>query len=219
VADAVPDGVKPPPLSMKSWTQVFSSPLLMGMVAVTVLSAAGQFTLFSHFAPYYRQVVGADAAGVTFLFFWFGVFGLIGNLVLTRQIDSLGAARCANTGLVLMTVALLIFPISAAGGVALMAGLLVPWALGCFASNSAQQAGLSQTAPALAPALLALNTSALYLGQALCTGGGGAMLAADGFGALSWVGLAWMVAALALSLALARRMQTRGPDAKQTAHG
>ena len=35
-----------------------------------------------------------------------GVFGLIGNLVLTRWIDRLGAARCVNIALVSMSLAL-----------------------------------------------------------------------------------------------------------------
>ena len=206
----VPDGVKPPPLSLKSWGQVFGNPLLMGMVAVTVLSAAGQFTLFSYFAPYYRQVVGASATGVTFLFFWFGAFGLIGNLVLTRHIDRRGAARCVNVGLLLMASSLLLWPLSAlGGGIAAMAALTVPWALGCFSSNSAQQARLSQSSAALAPALLALNTSAMYLGQALGAGGGGALLAVGGYAPLSWAGLAWMALALTLSYTLARRMLTK----------
>jgi predicted MFS family arabinose efflux permease len=211
---AVPDGVKPPALSLKSWGQVFGSPLLMGMVAVTVLSAAGQFTLFSYFAPYYRQVIGADAAAVTLLFFWFGAFGLIGNLVLTRVIDRLGPARCATAGLVLIGLSLLAWPLSALraglpGGLAVMAVVIVPWALGCFSSNSAQQARLSQGAPALAPALLALNTSAMYVGQALGAGGGGVMLAAGGFSGLSWAGLAWMLVAIGMSLVLARKMGPR----------
>lgn len=209
----LPDGVRPPPLSLKSWGQVFGNPWLMGLVAVTALSAAGQFTLFSYFAPYYRQVVGASAHGVTFLFFWFGAFGLLGNVLLTRHVDRLGPARCASAAMALIACSLLLWPLgavvaargSSAAAIAAVAALVVPWGLGCFASNSAQQARLSQAAPALAPAMLALNTSAMYVGQALGAGGGGALLAGQGFAPLSWAGLAWMLTALALSVALARR--------------
>ena len=203
----IPSGVKPPPLSLRSWGQVLGNPLLMGTVAVTALSSAGQFTLFSYFAPYYRQVVMASAAGVSFLFFWFGAFALLGNLLLTRWVDRLGAARCANIGLALMALSLLLWPLSGqGGGVALMAAVLTPWALGCFSSNSAQQARLSHSAPALAPALLALNTSAIYIGQAIGAGGGGVLLAAQGFGQLSWAGLGWMALAITISLWASRRV-------------
>src|SRR5690606_10218805 len=84
--------------------------------------------------------------------------------------------------------------------------VMVPWGVACFASNSAQQARLGHLAPHLTPALMAMNTSAIYLGQALGAAGGGALLASSGMGALSWAGLAWMLAALALSLWASRRL-------------
>ncbi|MDE2080827.1 MAG: MFS transporter [Burkholderiales bacterium] len=204
---AVPDGVRPPPLSPQSWRSALTHPVLMAMVAVTALSGAGQFTLFSYFAPYYRQVLGASAAQVSGLFFWFGAFGLLGNLLLTRWVDRLGAARCVQIALALMALSLLAWPWARGPGAMVL--VLVPWALGCFSSNSAQQARLSQSAPAYAPALLALNTSAIYVGQAAGAGGGGAILAGAGFGPLSWAGLAWMATAIALSAWVTRRMQGR----------
>jgi DHA1 family inner membrane transport protein len=83
----------------------------------------------------------------------------------------------------------------------------LPWALGCFSSNSAQQARLSSGAPQYAGALLALNSSAMYLGQAIGAASGGLGLAAGGFAALPGAALAWMAAALLLSLGLAWHMR------------
>ena len=207
----VPDGVKPAALSLASWRQALTHPVLMGMVLVTALSSAGQFTLFSYFAPYYRQALGAGATQVSLLFFWFGAFGLLGNVLLSRWVDRLGAARCVALSLSLMALSLLLWPLTGAdgllGGVAGMAVVLVPWALGCFSCNSGQQARLSHSAPAFAPALLALNTSAIYAGQAAGAAGGGALLAARGFAPLSWAGLAWMIAALLLSTWAAQQMK------------
>ena len=208
---AVPDGVRPPPLSWPSWRAALTHPLLMGMVGVTALSAAGQFTLFSYFAPYLRQVLGASAAQISGLFFWFGAFGVLGNVLLSRHIDRLGAARCVNIALALMALSLLLWPLTGPAGVAAsiigMALVMLPWALGCFSSNSAQQARVSASAPALAPALLAMNTSAIYAGQAAGAASGGALLATQGFGPLPYAGLAWMAAAIALSTWAARRLQ------------
>ena len=201
----VPSGVRPPPLSLRSWGTVLSSPLLMGLVAVTVLSGAGQFTLFSDLAPYYRQVLGAGAEGVSLLFMWFGAFGLLGNVLLTRWISRLGAARCVDVGLVLMSLTFIAWPF--AKSIPIMALVVVPWALGVFSSNSAQQARLSVSAPAFAPALLALNTSAIYLGQAMGAAAGGAMITATGFDVLHEVALAFMLLALGLSLWLGLQMR------------
>ncbi len=218
----VPDGVKPPPLNLAAWKDVFTQPGLIGIVLVTALSGAGQFTLFSYLAPFYRQVVGASALEISFLFAWFGGFGLIGNVLLTRSIDRVGAARAVAVLIVLMSTSLLMWPLAVT--VTSMALVLIPWALGCFSSNSAQQARLGIVAPALAPALLALNTSAIYAGQAIGAASGGAMVAArsesgstpaamaaaassaDTYAALPLIGVAFLAAALAMSLWADRRL-------------
>lgn len=210
----VPTGVKPPPMSLSDWARVLRNPALMGLVLITVLSSAGQFTLFSYMAPYYQQVLGASAAGVSFLFLWYGVFAVGGNVGLSRVVDRLGPVRCVNAGLACMALAFVGWPW--AGSVAAMALVLVPWALGTFGTNSAQQARLAAAAPAAAPALLSFNTSAIYAGQALGAAGGGALLAASGYAALAPAALAWMALALMLSLGLAWRAQRAEAPAAST---
>jgi MFS transporter, DHA1 family, inner membrane transport protein len=202
---SVPEGVRPTPLNLRDWAGLFKSPLLVAIVAVTALSSAGQFTLFSYFAPYYRQVLDATAAGVGFLFLWFGIFGVIGNLIVTRTIDRFGSGRTVALALGLIALSLAIWPL--ATGVATMALVVLPWALGCFAVNSAQQARGSAAAPALAPAMLALNTSAIYAGQAVGAGGGGLLMSTSGFAWLAPVGCAWMLLAMALNFWADRRQR------------
>jgi predicted MFS family arabinose efflux permease len=213
----MPTGVRPPAMSLRAWRDVFSQPALLAVVLVTALSGAGQFTVFTYFAPYYRQVLDASATEVSALFFCFGLFGLVGNLLVTRHVDRVGAAPLVLLLLGCIALSMLLWPL--ASTVWLMALVVTPWALGCFASNSAQQARLGMAAPALAPALLALNTSAIYMGQAVGAAGGGAMVAANAaggvegagvYGGLHWIALAWMVAAMALS-AWAQRQVVPGP--------
>jgi predicted MFS family arabinose efflux permease len=205
VWSALPDGIRPPALSLADWRTVFTHPVLMAIVAVTAMSSAGQFTLFSYFAPYYKQVLGASAAQISLLFLWFGAIGLCGNVLLTRLVDRIGAATAVALTLGCMAVSLLAWPLATGFVSALL--VTAPWALGCFASNSAQQARLALAAPALATALISLNSSAMYLGQFAGSASGGAMIAGAGYGGLSWVALAWMSAALATSLWAARRMR------------
>ncbi|MFZ5544085.1 MAG: MFS transporter [Pseudomonadota bacterium] len=199
----MPAGVRPPAMSLAAWKEAFTHPVLLAIVAVTALQGAGQFTLFSYIAPYYRQVLHADATQVSLLFFWFGVFGLLGNLALSRTVDRVGAGRAVAWLLLCIGLSLAAWPLATSVAAVMLA--IVPWALGCFAANSAQQARLGLAAPALAPALMALNTSAIYLGQAVGAAGGGWLLDRHGFGALPWVGLAWVLVALGLSLWAGRR--------------
>lgn len=201
---AMPDGVKPAALSRSAWKDVFTHPVLMAIVLVTALQGAGQFTLFSYFAPYYKERLGAGPAQISLLFLWFGAFGFIGNVLLTRFIDRIGAARAVMGLMLAMSLGLALWPLATT--LLATAAVLVPWALGCFAANSAQQARLGLAAPALAPALMALNTSAIYLGQALGASGGGWLIAhGGGYAPLPFAGLGWMAAALALSAWAARR--------------
>ena len=204
----MPNHVRPAALSLKAWTDVLTNPVLMTMVLVTALSGAGQFTLFSYFAPYYKHTLGASTGQITGLLMWFGAFGLIGNIVLTRVIDRIGPNVAVAFTLSLIALSLLAWPL---GGTLIgTAVILIPWALGCFSSNSTQQARLGMAAPALAPALMALNTSAIYLGQAVGASSGGWLIAHGGYGPLNWCGLAWLLIAITLSLWAGRRKVVRG---------
>ena len=64
-----------------------------------------------------------------------------------------------------------------------------------------------QQAPALATALISLNSSAMYLGHFAGSASGGAMIAAAGYAGLNWVALAWMLASLGTSVWAAGRLR------------
>ena len=194
---AMPNGIKPPALSLAAWRETLHSKALMLCVAVTLLFSAGQFVLFSYFAPYYKAQLQITPVQLSLLFAWFGLFGFIGNMVMSRNIDRLGAPAAVMWGTGSMALSLLLWPL----GTSLMLAALVtiPWGLGCFSSNSAQQARLAGMAPALASASIALNTSALYAGQALGAGSGGWLIAHGAMGSLHWFGLAGLLAAMAVS--------------------
>ncbi|HEU5293735.1 MAG TPA: MFS transporter, partial [Burkholderiaceae bacterium] len=65
------------------------------------------------------------------------------------------------------------------------------------------------------PASMALNSAAIYVGQAVGAVTGGAMLAVSGFSQLAWAALAWMVVAIALSQWAASRNPRRTPGDMQ----
>ncbi|MDZ7918743.1 MFS transporter [Rhodoferax sp.] len=194
---AMPDGIKPPALSRAAWGEALRSPALMLCVAVTLLYSAGQFVLFSYFAPYFKSTLAATPLQLSLLFAWFGAFGLVGNILMSRHVDRIGAPRAVMWGVGAMALSLLLWPLGS--NLVLVALVLIPWALGCFASNSAQQARLVAIAPALASGSIALNTSAMYAGQALGAGSGGWLIAHDGMGSLHWFALAGLIASMAMS--------------------
>lgn len=193
----LPAGVKPPALSLAAWSQTLRSPALTLCLAVTVLLSAGQFVVFSYFAPYFRRHVGLTPGELSLLYMAFGAFGFAGNWLVSRYIDRLGAPRAVMLCLAAIALTLLVWPLGT--GLALAIAVTAPWAMGCFASNSAQQARLVGIAPPLAPASVALNTSAIYAGQALGAMTGGLMLVAGGLAHLHWAALAGVLAAMGAS--------------------
>jgi predicted MFS family arabinose efflux permease len=198
----LPDGVKPPALSRAAWGQTFRSSALMLCVAVTLLQSAGQFVLFAYFAPYYKAQLHTTPLQLSLLFAWFGAFGLIGNILMSRRIDRIGASHAVMWSMGSIALSLLLWPLGSS--VVLAALICVPWGLGCFAANSAQQARLLGIAPALASGSIALNSSAMYAGQALGAGSGGWLIAQGDMASLHWFGLAGLLVAMAVSWWAAR---------------
>jgi predicted MFS family arabinose efflux permease len=198
----LPAGIRPAALTAAAWSRVLRSPVLMGIVSVTALQGAGQFVLFSYFGPILKQSFGADATTLSVMWALFGACGLVGNMVVSRFIDRVGAGRMVLITTALITLSLLLWPM--ASTLAWLAVVLVPWGLGCFATNSAQQARLVGLAPALAPGSVALNSSGIYTGQAVGAALGGWLLAHDAQVWMSWVGFALLLVAITLSAAIDR---------------
>lgn len=207
---SLPDGIRPPALSRQAWGQTFGSRALMLTLAVTVLNAAGQFVLFSYFAPYWRQVMGLSAGALSLMYLAFGFFGFLGNAVMSRYIDRLGAPRVVMLGMALMATSMLVWPLGSTPALAVL--VFIPWALGCFTVNSAQQARLVSIAPPLASASIALNSSGMYAGQAIGAAAGGVLIASAGFDALHWAGLAGMLLGMATSVVASRAAAARNTD-------
>ena len=197
VWQAMPRDVRPPRFSLASWGTALRMPALMLCVAVTLLCAAGQFVVFAYFAPIFKSSLGASVHELSALFMFFGAFGLVGNVLMSRHIDRLGAPRGVMIAMGAIALSLLAWPLGVT--LVLAALTMVPWALGCFSANSAQQARLVSLAPALAGGTVALNTSAMYAGQAIGTAVGGWMISHQGMQSLHLAGLALLLAAMAVS--------------------
>ena len=202
VWSTLPQGIRPAALSRAAWLRVLKSPVLMGVVCVTALQGAGQFVLFSYFAPLVKQQLGADATQLSLLWAWFGLCGLAGNMLVSRYIDRVGPGKMVLITTSLIALSLLLWPLGQS--FSLLALLLAPWGLGCFAANSAQQARLVGLAPALASGSVALNSSGIYIGQGLGAAAGGWLLLHDAAAWMSWTGLAALLLAIGLSITVER---------------
>lgn len=195
----VPQGVKIAPLNGASWRRVLTSQALMTVLLVTVLNGTGQFTFFTYLAPSLKASLSDNAELLTLVLAWYGTVATLGNVLVTRAVGRLGAPRSALFALLVMSGGLAVWG-AAAGSLSVVLAGATLWGLGTFAANSVQQARLAGIAPDLTSASIALNTSAIYFGQAAGAGIGGTLIQAGMMPELPLAASAILFTAAAVSI-------------------
>ncbi|MFZ4068554.1 MAG: MFS transporter [Caulobacterales bacterium] len=204
VLATVPKGLIAPPLPLSAWRQVVTTPSTMLVVSVTALVLAGQFVLFPYLAAELKRAAHAAPGEIAVLLSLFGFAGLAGGWAASRLVARVGAASLQALCLVTVGLGIGLFGLLAHSVIGAAIAILV-WGLSFAAGNALQQARLITIAPAMAGASVALNTSAIYVGQAVGAAIGGALLAQQAFGLMAPVGAMLVVAALVGSI-LAQRL-------------
>src|ERR1700736_3140109 len=191
----LPRGLLGARVDLKTWTDVGRNRAIIVLLLVTTLLMSGQFAVFTFMGPLLAKLtgVGPDAVGLVFAIY--GLCGFIGIAIVTRIVDSWGAYKTS-----VMCIALVLTGIAGwalrAGVYPLMACSVAIWGLGFAATNSMQQVRLVSAAPELASASVSLNTSVLYVGQAIGSAIGGLLYAHELFYGIGYAGMAFVAMGL-----------------------
>jgi DHA1 family inner membrane transport protein len=193
----LPGGLVGAPVDLKTWTDVGRNRLIVLLLSITTLQMSGQFVVFTFMGPLLTKLTHAGADAVGLVFACYGVFGFVGIAIATRIVDAWGPYKTSVTFTVLMLAGITGWALSA-GIYPLMACSVAVWGLGFASTNSMQQVRLVSAAPALASASVSLNTSVLYIGQAVGSAIGGVLYSRDllygsGYVAMAFVALALIV--------------------------
>jgi MFS transporter, DHA1 family, inner membrane transport protein len=194
-AVGLPNGLRGIPLSVASWIEVVRNRQIVLLLLITILVLSGTFQLFVYIGPLFSILTGAGPQTIGITIAVMGVIGLLGNVVTTRIVGRLGAFRMSLLLIATMVAGTAIWAIGAGFIAAMLVGSAIS-SVGFAASNSIQQARLSAAAPALSSASIALNTSAIYVGQAIGSAVGGALIARDLLPAVGYAATALTAAAL-----------------------
>jgi MFS transporter, DHA1 family, inner membrane transport protein len=196
----LPGGLVGSPVDLKTWADVGRNRMIVLLLSITTLQMSGQFVVFTFMGPLLSKLTHASPDAVGLVFALYGVFGFIGIAIATRIVDSWGAYKTS-----LLSTAVLLTGVTgwalSAGSYPLMACSVAIWGLGFASTNSMQQVRLVTAAPTLAAASVSLNTSVLYIGQAVGSAIGGLLYARDllygtGYVSMSFVALALMTVML-----------------------
>jgi len=195
---AIPAGVRVAPLSLERWYRVFKAPTLRWLTLATAFTSIGGMAMLSFIAPIVKAVQGITGSALAALFFIAGIGGLIGNVLSVRLVRRFGAAAIAYKCNIVTGVMLLIWPVFAQWFICIYIMQFL-WSLGSAGFPAVQQARLIATAPGLAAATIALNSSVTYLGGSI-----GASIGSTAWTLISprympWVGFVFIVLALACS--------------------
>jgi MFS transporter, DHA1 family, inner membrane transport protein len=202
---ALPRGLQGRPLSLASFGVIARNSPIVLILLITLLTTSGQFTVAVYLGPLLERLTGNGPAMAGLLFGLMGTMGLVGNVAATAIVPQIGVQRTFAIFTTVLTVGLGLWAVGA-GYFAVMAFGIGLLGLGFAASNSMQQARLAAAAPDLASASIALNTSLLYIGQAVGSGIGGFLYARELYYAAGYVAVVLAAAALVvLALTWQRR--------------
>ena len=198
----IPAGLQGTAVNLKTWGELARNPLILLLLLITVLQTSGQFVVFTYLGPLFGKLTG-NAGLAVIAFSIYGVMGFVGNVIASRVVDSWGGYRTSLTTISLMLVGIAIWAFGAGIVPAMMISVML-WGFSFASVNSMQQVRLAGAAPLFASATVSLNTSGLYIGQAIGSGIGGALFAHEMYYAIGYVGVAFLVLALG-AVVLSRR--------------
>ncbi|PVE21985.1 MFS transporter [Microvirga sp. KLBC 81] len=195
------------PLRERAMTVV--KPGMLPILATTLLAMTGGFSVFTYLAPLAVDGTGLPAMVIPGLLLAWGGGAALGNFIGGQAADRYGARATAIFSLFGLSVILAIISLAAkllsptiAGPVLIV--LTVLWGIAGWMLLPAQASRLVALQPASAPVSLSLNASALYLGVALGSVVGGAVINVGTPGDLGWTGAVPTLLAFMIVLATGR---------------
>jgi predicted MFS family arabinose efflux permease len=170
----------------------------------TTLWATGAYTVYTFISPYLSHVINWTGASIGYVLFLYGAAAFVGLLFGGAASDRIGWRRVIAAELLAMSAALASLSVWAewlSPPRALLPVLLsiVLWGFTAWGFFPAQQSRLLEVAGLkVAPVILSLNASFMYLGFGLGATAGSITLNHGGVGALGAVAAAFVLAALGL---------------------
>ncbi|MFQ6550426.1 MFS transporter [Aestuariibius sp. 2305UL40-4] len=206
----VPAGLAFQPSRLSDLARTLRHGPTMLAVLFTTSFLAAIYVLFTYIAPLLTAQMGYGRNGITLILVVFGLGAVVGNLGGGWLADRIGAVRTLT---LLATAQILIMPVFSILPIATPAliALAFTWSVAGWSFMAGQQLRLISLAPAEANVVLALNAAAIYVGAALGSAAGGAVLATFGPGALGLAAGAMAILAL-IHITVSARLSGTAPS-------
>jgi MFS transporter, DHA1 family, inner membrane transport protein len=186
---SLPKGLQGKPIIFATWVEVGRSRDLVVLLLITCSIAIGQYVVIAFAGPLLMQLTNATPERIAAVFALFGVMTLVGNICASRVVQAWGAFRTSAVFMACMVFGVALWAFGTGIYLSMAAGAAI-WGFGFAAVAAMQQVRLIMKAPSLATASVAINNTAVYFGQAIGAGIGGALFAGGNLRAMGFVALA-----------------------------
>lgn len=195
----VPAGLSFAPVSLGDLRRVLRNGIQMLAVGFTAVLMAAIYIVYTYLGPLLNQTLGYERDGIAVALVVFGIGAVLGNLAGGALTDRIGPSRTLGILCLSQMAILPVFSFLPLPEATVMA-LLLLWALFGFSFMAAQQVRLIALDPAQAPVFLALNAAGIYVGAAVGSAIGGAVIVQFGLLQLGFAAGITALAALAVLL-------------------
>jgi predicted MFS family arabinose efflux permease len=214
-----------PATGLRERLGVVRQPAILRTLLVTTLWATGAYTVYTYIASLLYTATGIEGPYLSAVLFVWGLSAAAGIFAGGTLTDKHGAGRVITSGLFFLALAFASLSMSAtlltkavAVGPVLVA--IVVWGLSAWAFFPAQQTRLIGIAGIrVAPIVLSLNASFMFLGFSFGAALGSVTLTYAAPSALGWVGSLCVVASLLLSVRTMRATGSRAGAGSSTMNG
>ena len=205
--------------TLRERVRVLRQPRVAPTLLVTTAWAVGTYTVYSFIASFLATATPLRGPQVGYALFLWGASAGVGVIIGGNATDKLGARAVIRTSLSVLALALAGLSTVAHVLLTLLPqalGLMIAWGLCHWGFFPAQQTGLIQIVGLkLAPIVLSLNASFMYLGFSLGAAVGGFTLLHATVTDLGWVGAACELAAVTLFLKTRAAARAQGTPADE----
>jgi predicted MFS family arabinose efflux permease len=195
----------PPPVTLSKRLAPLADARIGLTLATTFLFFSAAFTIYTYFAVVFDRAIGGNPTVLAGLLVAWGIAGTVSNLLAGRLIDAIGNRKVLVTMLAFVLADFVLLPWTGANlWTAIPAALL--WGACGWGSSVPQQHRIVGIAPQIAPIVLGLNNSAVFLGTTAAGIIGAAGIQVLGGHKLGWVAAALVAAAMIVSELAARKI-------------
>lgn len=160
--------VSAPKAMMKSYKVIFTNFSIFFALSATLLWTVGLHGMFSYIGVYYERNFGFTVGQIGIVIFFAGLGSVIGNIVGGKLADKIGKKIVVSIAGVIASVSVITFSLYIDNiKIAIMAHMV--WSLFIGFGQASLTALISELSPAIRGTIMALNSSAMYIGMTIAS--------------------------------------------------